>query len=135
MSPWQKRGRWHIRIQGQDSVGSWSTREDCEAAIVARAAREPTPRLTVVTWGGQEYLDCIEYQLPQLVTRSALDAWLADHRTRSVRAKLRAYPLLHAEAEALIAGAIAWAVEDAPSAIKPVFADVPDHPPEEDHDE
>lgn len=120
MSPWLSRGRWFIRTDGKNSVPSWATREECEAAIEARRRRQQET-VEVPGMDGRDFFDAMAQQLPQLTTREQLDAYLADPRVRSVRAKLRAYPLLHRQAEALIDSARAFAVDDslpdAPAAI------------------
>ncbi len=112
MSPWQSRGRWFIRVNGRNGVPSWPTRELCEAAIAERQARAPAESTPMPFLEGRDLLEALLLQLPHLITRAQVDAYLADHRTRSVRAKLRAYPELHDQAVAAIAGAIAWAIED-----------------------
>lgn len=63
-------------------------------------------------WPLEDRAEAIRHQLPLLGTRAAIDAYLADARTRRLREKLRFSPAhrdLWRAVEAEIEAALAWA--------------------------
>jgi hypothetical protein len=131
--PYLRAGIWRMREKRKPIEGGAAKRPDhiypapfrteaeCQAAIDAmleRRAEARPPGDSHLT--ADSYAAAIRHQLPLLTTHDTLLAYLDHPQTKNLRARLRAYPILHAEIEALIDGALAYAVDDGTDGSAPI---------------